>query len=663
MSGSLKKIIWLIAMAEFLIVHFALIGWLYIHEKRIILGILVVGFIGMAVYRYLSYRFFIKDCVSTIELPEDENVNILFREALSESESLLKTNTVSKKADGSKQVRLYQSLGATGPFVMGFLSPSIILPDSCKTHAELKTILLHECIHIKRHDTQYKLFMLISNCFLWYNPLAYMIRYISYQDIEISCDETLLKGRTKEERIAYGQFLIDNVRNMKTDGSAFNTYWDSGSKRILKNRIDAILNENRKWDLFAKTAIVFLAAEACFSCVFLAGRIWTDYRKANAPVNEYENSVSPDIYNEAAIKSMMEVDPFFQHKYGPEQINENDMAYPQKNMGQIDAQVSSPWQIKSGRPAMYGTVAEVSLQRLYFYLENQTAYSSKMYEEEPFIRSYEVLYSKKLAGDINNSVWGIIWKVYCPDLNTSNGYKKGYAFTLDGEENYLYYETAVQIKMTEPYLFETVGYANLRRTMEAYKEEYGTKYNAAFPELASYVEQEKQDLSEQQKSADEFADALGYWDVSISFPENATEGYMLANTDKAMHQVACALYKTTDGGKRWREVGMNDVGRYHAVVYDFTFFNRLEGYMAIHMFTGNPPELLRTTDGGRTWEKVAFSQTTEDFCQATIPIREGEKYIVYVGKEGSSIGKGEKARYESTDAGQNWKYTGQVILE
>ena len=108
---------------------------------------------------------------------------------------------------------------------------------------------------------------------------------------------------------------------------------------------------------------------------------------------------------------------------------------------------------------------------------------------------------------------------------------------------------------------------------------------------------------------------------------------------------------------------MNDVGRYHAVVYDFTFFNRLEGYMAIHMFTGNPPELLRTTDGGRTWEKVAFSQTTEDFCQATIPIREGEKYIVYVGKEGSSIGKGEKARYESTDAGQNWKYTGQVILE
>ncbi len=651
MSGSLKKIIWLIVMAEFLIVHFAVLGWLFIHEKRIIIGIYLAGFVGMAVYQYLAYRSFIKDCVSTIELQKDEAVNLLFREVLSETD-----NSVEK-------VRLYVSIGVKNPFVMGFLSPSVILPEHCKKHLELKTILLHECFHIKRHDTQYKLIMLVSNCFLWYNPLAYIIRYVSYQDIEISCDEALLRGKTKDERLAYGEFLIDNVKNMNTKGNAFNAYWSNSSKRILKNRIDAIVNENRKWDLFAKIAIVFLVAEACFSIVFLTKKILVEYKKVNAPINEYEDSIVPNIYNEAAIKSMLEVDPFLQHNYGPEQINENDESYPQKEFGQISAQPFSPWQIKSNRPAMFGFVAEESLQRLYFYLENPTAFSSEEYELNPFRKSYEILYREKLAGDINNSVWGIIWKVYRSDLSSSNGYKEGYAFTIEGEENYLYYETAVQVKMIEPYLFETVGYADLRKTIDAYKQKYGTNYKTTFPTLVSYNKPETLDLTEQKKLADEFAEVNAYSDVRISFPENLTEGYMLATADKAAHQVACVLYKTKDGGKHWSEVRMNSVGAQHAVVYDFAFFDEHEGYMAIHMLIGNPPELLRTTDSGKTWERVSFSVTMEDFCQTTIPVRDGDKYFVYVGKEGSSIGEGEKACYESTDGGQNWKYTGQVMLE
>ena len=139
---------------------------------------------------------------------------------------------------------------------MGVAKPAVILPASCRGQANLRLILLHECFHVKIGDTRYKLAMLIANCILWYNPLAYFIRYVSYQDIEISCDEAVVKGKSREERLAYGQFLIDSARNMNRKADSYNAYWNS-SKRILKHRIDAVVNENRKWDIFANMRSVW----------------------------------------------------------------------------------------------------------------------------------------------------------------------------------------------------------------------------------------------------------------------------------------------------------------------------------------------------------------------------------------------------------------------
>ena len=120
---------------------------------------------------------------------------------------------------------------------MGIFRQAIIIPTSCFHYPNLRLILLHECYHVKRRDTLYKVIMLGANCFLWFNPIAYFIRYISYQDIEISCDEAVVKGNTKEERLEYGSFLIANAKIAGTKDNAFNVYWNT-SKRVLKHRIE-----------------------------------------------------------------------------------------------------------------------------------------------------------------------------------------------------------------------------------------------------------------------------------------------------------------------------------------------------------------------------------------------------------------------------------------
>lgn len=652
MSGRLKKMIWLVLMAELAVIHIAVLARLFLFGHKTVLIVFVGGSLVMAVVQYLIHRTFVKNCAKHISRLEDEQIIETFEEVVQET------------GNNKDKVRVYENSQTATPFVMGIFHQSIILPKECRQYSRLKLILLHECFHVKRRDMLYKYIMLIANCFLWFHPLAYLIRYISYQDIEISCDESVVAGKSGEERLEYGEFLVASVRNMQTKSNAFHAYWNS-SKSILKHRIDAVISENRKWDWLAKAAIVFLVLEAIILSILLTKNILADYEKVTAPVNEYSQVIAPQIYSDEAIQQMLLLKPVEEDACGPDMFGQYDNQFPEKEFSEIEAQAQNPWQIKVKRPAHFGDAANIAIQRLYFYLENQTAYSSTGYEEYSFNTTYELVYCTLLAGDIDNSVWGYVWKVYCSDPAASESIKNGYAFVKEGEENYLYFTTAVQIKMVEPYLFEAVGYADLYQTMDAYEQKYETDVLRYIPRVMRFPSdaETEMDLELQETLANAFAEVKGMWDVRISFPENNQEGYLLGIIDKVVMQAYCVLYETEDGGKSWKQVKMDSVGTEHRLTYDFSFISDKEGYMALYSFFEESPRMLRTEDGGVTWEPVQFSEGKMDFCQAFPPVYDGEKYIVYVGKEGSSISKGEKACYESEDGGKTWDYTGQAIFD
>ena len=233
-------------MAELCVIHEAYLMHCFLYRRKLLIIFFLLGTLLMTAFQYISYRRFIRDCVENITMLEDAKVQEAFREANLEA---------GNQEDTAR--RIYVNSKINIPFVMGFLKQSVILPKDCMKDENLPFLLLHECYHIRRHDTLYKYVMLACNCFLWFHPLAYFLRYISYRDIEVSCDEAVVRGKHKEERYRYGKFLLESVGREREKGRAYSAYWND-SKAILKCRMQAVMEERRDWDFLAKMAVLFL---------------------------------------------------------------------------------------------------------------------------------------------------------------------------------------------------------------------------------------------------------------------------------------------------------------------------------------------------------------------------------------------------------------------
>lgn len=78
------------------------------------------------------------------------------------------------------------------PFVMGIVNPKIYLPGGLG-EKEQEFIILHEKFHIKRFDHIVKLVAFIALCIHWFNPLVWIAFIFFCKDMEMSCDEAVIK--------------------------------------------------------------------------------------------------------------------------------------------------------------------------------------------------------------------------------------------------------------------------------------------------------------------------------------------------------------------------------------------------------------------------------------------------------------------------------------
>lgn len=109
-------------MAEFVLIHIAVLCNLYLWRIKSALIFFVAGTLIMAVVQYLSYRFFEKNCAKNISKLEDEDIKEILGEAIRESE-----NDIHK-------VRIYENSETTTPFVMGYLGRVLFYLKMLKNH-------------------------------------------------------------------------------------------------------------------------------------------------------------------------------------------------------------------------------------------------------------------------------------------------------------------------------------------------------------------------------------------------------------------------------------------------------------------------------------------------------------------------------------------------
>ncbi|OUP46462.1 M56 family metallopeptidase [Pseudoflavonifractor sp. An187] len=98
--------------------------------------------------------------------------------------------------------------GLEVPMLTGLVAPALMLPQNASPEDGLDYALLHELIHYRRRDIWLKALVMLTVSVHWFNPVMWlMVRQVD-RDIELACDEMALTVLPEEERLAYGETIL-----------------------------------------------------------------------------------------------------------------------------------------------------------------------------------------------------------------------------------------------------------------------------------------------------------------------------------------------------------------------------------------------------------------------------------------------------------------------
>lgn len=156
--------------------------------------------------------------------------------------------------------RIYLSDYITSPFVCGIFNPRIYIPSSLAA-TEYKYIILHEQVHIYRKDYLVKLLAFAALTIHWFNPLVWLFFHLFEKDMEMSCDEAVIKKTGTSIRAEYSEALLKLASGKKTFVKTFAAFGENETK----SRIKHIMGYKKPAKIITKSAIVILIATFIFA--------------------------------------------------------------------------------------------------------------------------------------------------------------------------------------------------------------------------------------------------------------------------------------------------------------------------------------------------------------------------------------------------------------
>ncbi|MDR7810234.1 M56 family metallopeptidase [Lacrimispora sp.] len=149
---------------------------------------------------------------------------------------------------------LYEAENLKTPLVIGIFKPKIYIPAGL-TDEEHCFIVLHERTHIRRHDHAVKMFAYLVLCLHWFNPLAWAAFVLMGADMEMSCDECVIRRLGGEIKSAYSLSLVRVASGHKILNGSPLAFGEGGMKERIKN----VLNFKKPSKVIITLAIVLVA--------------------------------------------------------------------------------------------------------------------------------------------------------------------------------------------------------------------------------------------------------------------------------------------------------------------------------------------------------------------------------------------------------------------
>ena len=155
---------------------------------------------------------------------------------------------------------IYQSENVCSPFVLGIIRPKIYLPYHMDKR-EMDHVIAHEQTHIRRRDHWWKPLGFLLLTVHWFNPLLWLGYILLCRDIELACDEKVIREMGSEQRADYTQALVSCSVSRRSIAACPLAFGEVG----IKERVKSVMNYKKPafWIVLASVVVCAVAA-VCF---------------------------------------------------------------------------------------------------------------------------------------------------------------------------------------------------------------------------------------------------------------------------------------------------------------------------------------------------------------------------------------------------------------
>ncbi|MCI8538569.1 MAG: M56 family metallopeptidase [Oscillospiraceae bacterium] len=206
-----------------------------------------------------------------------------------------------------RRISIRQSDRISAPLTYGLFHPVILLPKNTDWTdlLRLNYVLQHEYTHIRRWDTVWKCLLTLALCVHWFNPLVWVMYLLANRDLELACDEAVVRSFGASSRADYAHTLIsmEEQKGMLPFCSHF-------SRQALEERIVAIMKLKKTTFVSLLLAAALVLGTAAAFATSAKPEPEKDMTPSQAPVSFEADPYRPFMEGDAKVLLSLQIEGY-----------------------------------------------------------------------------------------------------------------------------------------------------------------------------------------------------------------------------------------------------------------------------------------------------------------------------------------------------------------
>ena len=221
---------------------------------RPLIAIWIAGSLAVLTFRIVQHLRFRRQLLKEARPITDRETLELYRSICAEIQ----------QKEKPRLYRLVRSPAARTPLSIGIsgLTVRIVLPEKDYAREEQELIFRHELIHILREDCGAKVFLTLCSALFWFNPLMWAAAERCSQDLELCCDQLVLRDADEDRRQLYGALILSTAGDTRGFTSCL-----SANAENLRYRLRQVIHPEKRWSGGILVGAIFSALILCSGLV------------------------------------------------------------------------------------------------------------------------------------------------------------------------------------------------------------------------------------------------------------------------------------------------------------------------------------------------------------------------------------------------------------